>query len=262
MLFAGDSYLFCCATENDTTNVLNLLKDFEMAYGEVVNFSKSFVFFSVNTQPATRSLICQRMGIQEAKDTSLYLGLICIIGRNKNAILGFLKDKLCKRIQSWEGGFLSKAGKELLLKMVAQALPNHAMLVFLLPLNTCKSLESTMSKHWWQSSKQSRGVTWMSWKKLCKHKNNGGLNFKDLRQYNLALLGKKAWRLLVNESTLVSRVFKARYFPNGSFLTATLGNNPSYVWRSIFEAKDLITASARKSIASGIQTSITEDHWL
>uniref|UniRef100_A0A803PA49 Uncharacterized protein n=1 Tax=Cannabis sativa TaxID=3483 RepID=A0A803PA49_CANSA len=148
---------------------------------------------------------------------------------NKNAILGFLKDKLCKRIQSWEGRFLSKAGKELLLKT---------------------------------SSKQSRGVTWMSWKKLCKHKNNGGLDFKDLRQYNLALLSKKAWRLLVNDSTLVSRVFKARYFPNGSLLTATLGNSPSYVWRSIFEAKDLITASARKSIASGIQTSIIEDHWL
>uniref|UniRef100_A0A803Q3E0 Reverse transcriptase zinc-binding domain-containing protein n=1 Tax=Cannabis sativa TaxID=3483 RepID=A0A803Q3E0_CANSA len=163
---------------------------------------------------------------------------------------------------SWEGRFLSKASKELLLKTVAQALPNHAMSVFLLPLKTCKSLESIMSKYWCQSSKQSRRVSWMSWNKLCRHKHKGGLGFKDLRQHNIALLGKQAWRLLVHDSTLVSKVFKARYFPNGSFLSASLGNNPSYVWRSIFEAKDLIMAGARRSIASGIQTSILGYPWL
>uniref|UniRef100_A0A803NVG6 Uncharacterized protein n=1 Tax=Cannabis sativa TaxID=3483 RepID=A0A803NVG6_CANSA len=100
----------------------------------------------------------------------------------------------------------------------------------------------------------------MSWEG--RHKHKGGLGFKDLRQYNIALLGKQAWRLLVHDSTLVSKVFKARYFPNGSFLSASLGNNPSYVWRSIFEAKDLIMAGARRSIASGIQTLILGDPWL
>ncbi|KAM6551132.1 hypothetical protein CsatB_000940 [Cannabis sativa] len=136
------------------------------------------------------------------------------------------------------------------------------MSVFLLPMNTCKSLESVMSSYWWKSSKQSRGVSWMSWKKLCKHKSTGGLGFKDLREYNLPLLGKQAWRLLVNDTTLVSKVFKARYFPKGSFLTSSLRNNPSYVWKSIFETKQLILAGARKSIAKGFETSILEDPWL
>uniref|UniRef100_A0A803PHD5 Reverse transcriptase zinc-binding domain-containing protein n=1 Tax=Cannabis sativa TaxID=3483 RepID=A0A803PHD5_CANSA len=258
MLFSDDSYIFCRANGNDSTNIINLLHDFELASGQKVNFSN----FSCNTQLATCAFICQNMGIQEAGENSLYLGLPCTIGRNKNAVFGFLKDKASKKILRWEGRFLSKAGKELLLKTVSQALPNHAMSVFLLPLQTCKSLESTMSKYWWQSSKQSRGVSWMSWNKLCKHKHKGGLGFKDLRQYNLALLGKQAWRLLVHDSTLVSKVFKARYFPNSSFLSASLGSNPSYIWRSIFEAKDLIMVGARSSIASGIQTSILEDPWL
>ncbi|XP_060972193.1 uncharacterized protein LOC133038153 [Cannabis sativa] len=111
MLFADDSYVFCRANENDSTKVLTLLKDFERASGQMVNFSKSSVFFSANIHTIVRMQICQRMGIVEADDSSLYLGLPCIISRNKKAVFGFLKDKMCKRIQSWEGKFLSKAGK-------------------------------------------------------------------------------------------------------------------------------------------------------
>uniref|UniRef100_A0A803NJC2 RNase H type-1 domain-containing protein n=1 Tax=Cannabis sativa TaxID=3483 RepID=A0A803NJC2_CANSA len=236
MLFADDSYIFCRANENDSAKVLTLLKDFEMASRQMVNFSKSSVFFSVNTQLADRKQICQKMGIIEADDSSLYLGLPCIISRNKKVVFGFLKNKMCKKIQSWE--------------------------VFLLPLNTCKSLENAMSNYWWKSSKQSSGVSWMRWKKLCKHKSNGDLGFKDLRDYNIALLGKQAWRLLVNDNALISKVFKARYFATGSFLTSSLGNNPTSVGRSIFETKQLMLAGVRKSIARGIETSILEDSWL
>ena len=35
----------------------------------------------------------------------------------------------------------------------------------------------------------------------------------------------------------MSRIFKARYFPNKSYLTTTIGHNPSYVWRSILKAR-------------------------
>uniref|UniRef100_A0A803PDH6 Uncharacterized protein n=1 Tax=Cannabis sativa TaxID=3483 RepID=A0A803PDH6_CANSA len=55
---------------------------------------------------------------------------------------------------SWEGRLLSKAGREVLLKTVAQALPSYAMSVFLLPLDTCSALESMMSKYWWNTNSQ------------------------------------------------------------------------------------------------------------
>ncbi|XP_060974644.1 uncharacterized protein LOC133039726 [Cannabis sativa] len=68
------------------------------------------------------------------------------MGRNKNAILGFLKDKMQKRIQSWEGRLLSKAGKEVLIKTVAQSFPTYAMSVFLLPVETCNKLEDLIKE--------------------------------------------------------------------------------------------------------------------
>ncbi|XP_060960637.1 uncharacterized protein LOC115723546 [Cannabis sativa] len=137
------------------------------------------------------------------------------------------------------------------------------MSVFLLTKEICSSLEGMMSKFWWKSqSNSSKGVSWVSWKRLCRHKHEGGIGFRDLQDYNLAFLGKQGWRLLTNESSLVSRIYKARYYPNGSFLSATLGHNPSFIWRSLLEAKDLVRSGARRSIGGGNSVSILFDPWL
>ncbi|XP_030494910.1 uncharacterized protein LOC115710700 [Cannabis sativa] len=65
----------------------------------------------------------------------------------------------------------------------------------------------------------------------------------------MALLGKQCWRLLVNDTSLVSKFFKAKYYANGTLLSTELDDNPSFIWRSIFEAKGLIQAGATPTIA-------------
>uniref|UniRef100_A0A803QI10 RNase H type-1 domain-containing protein n=1 Tax=Cannabis sativa TaxID=3483 RepID=A0A803QI10_CANSA len=54
----------------------------------------------------------------------------------------------------------------------------------------------------------------------------------------------------------------ATHFPRGSFMSAELANNPSYVRRSILEAKDLIIKGGRLLVGSGEDISITRDLWL
>ncbi|XP_060964883.1 uncharacterized protein LOC133033858 [Cannabis sativa] len=263
MLFADDCYIYCKAIDREANSVLLLLQLFEQASGQCVNYSKSTIFFSLNTSSASRQEMCNLLRMNEAPENSLYLGLPCVMGRNKNAILGFLKDKMQKRIQSWEGRLLSKAGKEVLIKTVAQALPTYAMSVFLLPVETCNKLEGMMSKYWWSSgSNQSRGVSWASWNKLCRHKHHGGLGFRHLRDFNLAMLGKQAWRLVTQDHSLVSRVYKARYYPHGTFLRASLGPNPSFIWKSIFETQELIKKGARRVVGPGTNVSVQFDPWL
>ncbi|KAM6593181.1 hypothetical protein CsatA_000884 [Cannabis sativa] len=263
MLFADDSYLYCKAIEKEALNVIRLLQLFEQASGQQVNLAKSTIFFSSNTTESVKARMCSLLGMIEAPPNSLYLGLPCTMGRNKNAILGFLKDKMEKRILSWEGRLLSKAGKEVLVKTVAQALPSYAMSVFLLPVDTCNKLEGMMAKFWWRSdSSKSHGVHWKSWQHLTKHKHFGGLGFRDLRDFNLSMLGKQAWRLIVNESSLVSRLYKARYFPRGSFFTAELGHNPSFIWKSIFDTQKLVLSGVRCNIGPGTSINIQRDPWL
>jgi len=41
------------------------------------------------------------------------------------------------------------------------------------------------------------------------HKNDGGMSFKNLPTFNLAMLGKQGWRLMKNSNLLVARLYKA-----------------------------------------------------
>jgi hypothetical protein len=50
------------------------------------------------------------------------------------------------------------------------------------------------------------------------HKNSGAMGFKNHTTFNLAMLGKQEWKHQFNPSSLVvSRLFKARYFPIAIF---------------------------------------------
>lgn len=75
----------------------------------------------------------------------------------------------------------------------------------------------------------------MSWDRMCEKKFTGGLGFRKLPEFNIALLGKQEWRVIVKPNNLVGKVCKAKYYPNGSFLTAKVGV------RSIMEARQLLS---------------------
>uniref|UniRef100_A0A803P703 Uncharacterized protein n=1 Tax=Cannabis sativa TaxID=3483 RepID=A0A803P703_CANSA len=164
MLFADDSYLFCQASPNTAVKIKQMLHSVELASGQKVNVSKSFIFFSPNNEANHRNQICIVLVMTEATNGSLYLGLPNIIGRKKTVILGFLKNKIINCLNSWNGKFLSRAGKEVLLKFVIQSLPTYAMSVFLIPLETCQEIEKIMANFWWKtSSAKGQGIFWMSW---------------------------------------------------------------------------------------------------
>lgn len=76
------------------------------------------------------------------------------------------------------------------------------------------------------------------------------------------MLAKQGWRLVNNENPLVTSLMKARYFPHCDFLTATLGNNPSYMWRSILAAHEFVKQGCRKRIGNGDSTMVWKVPWL
>ncbi|XP_019168831.1 PREDICTED: uncharacterized protein LOC109164736 [Ipomoea nil] len=119
----------------------------------------------------------------------------------------------------------------------------------------------TMNKYWWGTGMDG-GIHWKAWDKLSIPKKYGGMGFKDLKNFNLAMLGKQAWRLLTSPDTLVAKVYKARYYPNTTFLDAKVGGCPSHSWRSIMAAHDMVVARVRRRIGDGKTTLIWGHPWL
>lgn len=124
---------------------------------------------------------------------------------------------------------LSQGGKEILLKVVALAISMFSISCFKLPTTFCVEIERIMRNFWWEQKDGEHKIHWVGWDKLCSLKYRGGLVFKSLTGFNMALLTKQEWRIYKNENSLLHQVLKARYFLNSSFLESRLGSNPSFV---------------------------------
>ncbi|KAL0366933.1 UNVERIFIED_CONTAM: hypothetical protein Sradi_3583400 [Sesamum radiatum] len=94
---------------------------------------------------------------------------------------------------------------------------------------------------------------------MCSSKLDGGLGFRNLEAFNLVLLAKQLWRLLTGPGCLVSKVLKAKYFPRHHLFEAQVGVRPSFTWRSIIAARDLLRSSCRWRISLGHLVDVWKD---
>ncbi|XP_068309714.1 uncharacterized protein [Pyrus communis] len=69
-------------------------------------------------------------------------------GHSKKAVFESVRHGIESCIDGWAEQFLSPAGKEILIKSVAMAMPNHAMACFKLPVTTCKEMERVIAQFW------------------------------------------------------------------------------------------------------------------
>ena len=139
------------------------------------------------------------------------------MGKNKRLTFNAIKEKLGKVLVGWKEKLLSKAGKEVLIKVVAQAILTYTMSCFKLPYSLCDEMMGMIRNFWWGQKKEERKIAWLSWQKMCEPKCDGGLGFKNLKWFNKALLAKQGWHLQMGGESLVYRVLKAKYFPTRDF---------------------------------------------
>ncbi|XP_013589029.1 uncharacterized protein LOC106404232 [Brassica napus] len=235
--------------------VMKIVRKYGKASGQCINFDKSSLHFGKRVNATTRHEIKDALGIQNEGGMGSYLGIPEDISGSKCKLFAFLRDKLMHRVNGWTGRWLSKGGKEVLIKSILLALPTYVMSTFLLPLEICENLASAIAQFWWSSNPPKRGIHWAKWEKVCLPREEGGIGFRMIHEFNLALLGKQLWRLVQFPDSLVARVLRGRYYRLSSSLRVHSASSTS-------AARKLLLLGIRQKIHSGYEVRVWEDPWI
>ena len=246
----------CRASSQESSELKVNLANYEASSGQIINFSKSSIIFGSKVTEEKKIRVKDILGIETEGGEGMYLGLSESFSGSKIKLLNFIKEKLKGRFRGWFAKSLSQGGKEILLKSIALAFPVYAMSCFRLSKDLCSKLTSAMTEYWWSSGNNRHKIAWVTWQKLCKKKELGGLGFHDIE------LQKQAWRIWNQPELLLSRILRDRYFRNSSFLECSIGTRPSYAWRSIMHGRDLMKQGLITSIGDGKSTNVWSTNWV
>lgn len=72
-----------------------------------------------------------------------------------------VKLKVLNKISNWQQKWFSSAGREVLIKAAAQAVPAYAMSVFKLLKGLCEDIQRAIARFWWGSKEDKHGIYWV-----------------------------------------------------------------------------------------------------
>lgn len=123
LFFADDLLFFFQATLQNCEMLSDLLHTYCVAFSQLINVEKSSLFFCPNTSAEEAHLLSAIMQIPVVFDPKKYLGLPTFWHRSKKAALRYIKDSITRKVKGWKQATLSQAGKEVLIKAIATAIP-------------------------------------------------------------------------------------------------------------------------------------------
>ncbi|KAL4320129.1 hypothetical protein GQ457_18G008360 [Hibiscus cannabinus] len=135
------------------------------------------------------------------------------------------------------------------------------MSCYLLPCSLVEEMSRSIHRFWWSGKGSARRWPLVAWDDICLPKAAGGIGFKDLHLFNIALLGKQLWRLLSTSDSLLCRTLRAKYFPDGDLFSASAPARSSFAWKGLHRAMLRLRDGFFWTLGINSQVRLFRDRW-
>lgn len=252
LFYADDMLVFSNGHARSIAKLKQMLSEYEKSSGQKINFEK-IGFYPSKLIPHNRIHRIERtLGCTARKLPLLYLGAPIFKERCKAEYL----DSLFQKLEGWKTRFISFAGKITLINSILASIPVHTMSCMVIPKYLIVRIERLLRTFLWNQCGQSH-VQWVSWNKVARPLQEGGLGIRKFSDTIIGLRGKLAWRIIEGKS-LWSRILQRKYGVLHGGLQPR--NASSRLWKALFPHFQHLQQMARWQIGRG-DVKIWTDNW-
>jgi len=175
-----------------------------------VNLSKSNVFF-FNTHIAIQRNVSRILDFQRESLPSKYLGVPLKVKPRHKSIWDPLVTKMQDKVRKWTNRSLNLAGRSVLTKAVLQAIPIFMLSALPVLIGVLQQFQNIQQDFLWGKEETRKKWALVSWERICKPKNQGGLGLDNLEILNKALGAKLLWRWVKDPKSQWASIWKEEY---------------------------------------------------
>lgn len=191
LIFADDLMIF---GKGDIQAIKFLNKGVEIFSSSselVANNSKSRIYL-IGVTDDFRTLVVDSFDFSFERLSVKYLGMPLTSKRYTTADYDYLVERMTAHIRSWYARKVLYAARLQLVNSILMSISNYWSQTVILPKRAVNQINATYRSYLWHREADSRSPRNVNWEKVCRPKNEGGLDIRNLQVRNLATVGKIA----------------------------------------------------------------------
>ncbi|GJT80580.1 RNA-directed DNA polymerase, eukaryota, reverse transcriptase zinc-binding domain protein [Tanacetum coccineum] len=260
LCFADDLLVMCHGDTTSVKVIKSALEDFSKVSGLHPNLGKSTIFCGSMDKCSIENII-NILPFKKGKLPVRYLGVPLVSKSIGVKDCKSLIDKVKTRVHDWKNKSLSYAGRAQLIASVLASIQVYWASVFRLPKAVSKDIEKIFKSFLWNNGESINGKAKVSWKDVCQPKENGGLGFKPIDQWNKALLIKHLWNVANKKDTLWVKWVSMVKLKGRSVWEIEKQSNDSSLWKNLMDLRGEIRNFVQYKVGDGCSVSLWHDSW-
>ncbi|GAU35013.1 hypothetical protein TSUD_103360 [Trifolium subterraneum] len=253
--YADDLMIFCKGNLAGLRALKNLFDIYALESGQVINNSKSTIFYGSITQ-GRLALIVHLLNFKLGSTFQLF-GVPIFKGKPKACYLQPIADKIKLKLSAWKASLLSIVGRVQLVRAVIQSMLIYSITLYSWRVSLLTDIEKCVRNFIWSGDVDKRKLVTTSWKKICRPYSQGGLNLKSLSKLNKATNLKLCWSLW-NSQNSRAKLLKDRVIRQRKTIQHHIFSS---IWSSIKDEFEVIMENSVWLLGNGEDINFWNDNW-